>query len=178
MTGALVIRAVTKAQADRMARAAQHEAAPAHRSGGVGLNVGLQDATNLGWKLAAVIQGRADAELLDTYQAERHPVGAELAVHTLAQGALITQLTPEITALRGLLNEAIASEPTFAGMLAAPDQDRAGPRAAGRTRYLAAASGEERRPTTRLVWRSPPPQGVGTPAGRAGRPRRTGTPGE
>ncbi|MDH6523125.1 2-polyprenyl-6-methoxyphenol hydroxylase-like FAD-dependent oxidoreductase [Streptomyces sp. SAI-135] len=87
-------------------------------AGGVGLNVGLQDAMNLGWKLAAVVQGRADAELLDTYHAERHPVGAELAEHTMAQGALITGLTADVTALRGLLNEAIASEPAFAGMLA------------------------------------------------------------
>ncbi|MFF5279866.1 FAD-dependent monooxygenase [Streptomyces sp. 900116325] len=87
-------------------------------AGGVGLNVGLQDAMNLGWKLAAVVQGRADAELLDTYHTERHPVGAELAEHTLAQGALITGLTPDVTALRGLLNEAIAAEPAFAGMLA------------------------------------------------------------
>jgi 2-polyprenyl-6-methoxyphenol hydroxylase-like FAD-dependent oxidoreductase len=87
-------------------------------AGGVGLNVGLQDAMNLGWKLAAVVQGRADTELLDTYHTERHPVGAELAEHTKAQGALITGLTPEVTALRGLLNEAIATEPAFARMLA------------------------------------------------------------
>ncbi len=87
-------------------------------AGGVGLNVGLQDAMNLGWKLAAVLQGRAAAELLDTYHAERHPVGAELAEHTKAQGALISGLTPEVTALRGLLNEAIASEPAFARLLA------------------------------------------------------------
>jgi 2-polyprenyl-6-methoxyphenol hydroxylase-like FAD-dependent oxidoreductase len=44
-------------------------------AGGQGMNTGLQDAANLSWKLAAVIQGHADAALLDTYQAERHPVG-------------------------------------------------------------------------------------------------------
>nr|BFD87755.1 monooxygenase [Streptomyces sp. Xyl84] len=87
-------------------------------AGGVGLNVGLQDAMNLGWKLAAVIQGRAGTELLDTYHAERHPVGLELAGHTLAQGALITRSTPETAALRGLLNEAITTGPAFSGMLA------------------------------------------------------------
>ncbi|MER8116523.1 FAD-dependent monooxygenase [Streptomyces sp. NPDC094031] len=44
-------------------------------AGGQGMNTGLQDAANLGWKLAAVLAGHADADLLDTYQAERHPVG-------------------------------------------------------------------------------------------------------
>ncbi|MFI5881810.1 FAD-dependent monooxygenase [Streptomyces sp. NPDC051554] len=44
-------------------------------AGGQGMNTGLQDAANLGWKLAAVINGHATPELLDTYQAERHPVG-------------------------------------------------------------------------------------------------------
>ncbi|MEU2587415.1 FAD-dependent monooxygenase [Streptomyces avermitilis] len=44
-------------------------------AGGQGMNTGLQDAANLGWKLAAVLNGQADPALLDTYQAERHPVG-------------------------------------------------------------------------------------------------------
>lgn len=44
-------------------------------AGGQGMNTGLQDAANLGWKLAAAVQGRAPEGLLDTYQAERHPVG-------------------------------------------------------------------------------------------------------
>jgi 2-polyprenyl-6-methoxyphenol hydroxylase-like FAD-dependent oxidoreductase len=44
-------------------------------AGGQGMNTGLQDAANLGWKLAAVVDGRAEDALLDTYQAERHPVG-------------------------------------------------------------------------------------------------------
>ncbi|MEU2226750.1 MULTISPECIES: FAD-dependent monooxygenase [unclassified Streptomyces] len=87
-------------------------------AGGVGLNVGLQDAMNLGWKLAAVVQGRAGADLLDTYHTERHPVGEELAEHTLAQSALITGLTPDVTALRTLLSDAIAHEPRFSRMLA------------------------------------------------------------
>lgn len=51
---------------------AAHVHSPA---GGQGMNTGLQDAANLGWKLAAAIQGRAPAGLLDSYQAERHPVG-------------------------------------------------------------------------------------------------------
>ncbi|MCX4832544.1 FAD-dependent monooxygenase [Streptomyces sp. NBC_01016] len=44
-------------------------------AGGQGMNTGLQDAANLGWKLAAVVGGRATEELLDTYESERHPVG-------------------------------------------------------------------------------------------------------
>ena len=44
-------------------------------AGGQGMNTGLQDAANLGWKLASVVNGHADSALLDTYQAERHPVG-------------------------------------------------------------------------------------------------------
>ncbi|UUU22135.1 FAD-dependent monooxygenase [Streptomyces sp. DSM 40750] len=44
-------------------------------AGGQGMNTGLQDAANLGWKLAAVLGGHADPALLDTYEAERHPVG-------------------------------------------------------------------------------------------------------
>ncbi|WP_129309163.1 FAD-dependent monooxygenase [Streptomyces sp. L2] len=44
-------------------------------AGGQGMNTGLQDAANLSWKLAAVVTGHADPELLDSYQAERHPVG-------------------------------------------------------------------------------------------------------
>jgi 2-polyprenyl-6-methoxyphenol hydroxylase-like FAD-dependent oxidoreductase len=51
---------------------AAHVHSPA---GGLGLNTGVQDAANLSWKLAAVIQGRADEPLLDTYEKERHPVG-------------------------------------------------------------------------------------------------------
>jgi 2-polyprenyl-6-methoxyphenol hydroxylase-like FAD-dependent oxidoreductase len=52
---------------------AAHVHSPA---GGQGMNTGLQDAANLGWKLAAAVRGRAPAGLLDTYHAERHPVGA------------------------------------------------------------------------------------------------------
>ena len=44
--------------------------------GGQGMNTGIQDAMNLGWKLAAAVRGRAPRRLLDSYQAERHPVGA------------------------------------------------------------------------------------------------------
>ena len=56
--------------------------------GGQGLNVGVQDAVNLGWKLAQVVRGTSPATLLDTYHTERHPVGARVLRNTLAQVAL------------------------------------------------------------------------------------------
>ena len=56
--------------------------------GGQGLNTGLQDAVNLGWKLARVLQGVSPEGLLDSYQAERHPVAARVLQNTLAQVAL------------------------------------------------------------------------------------------
>jgi 3-(3-hydroxy-phenyl)propionate hydroxylase len=56
--------------------------------GGQGLNTGVQDAVNLGWKLAQVIKGTSPESLLDTYHAERHPVGARVLHNTRAQVAL------------------------------------------------------------------------------------------
>jgi 3-(3-hydroxy-phenyl)propionate hydroxylase len=56
--------------------------------GGQGLNTGVQDAVNLGWKLAQVVAGASPDSLLDTYHAERHPVGARVLQNTLAQVAL------------------------------------------------------------------------------------------
>ncbi len=57
-------------------------------SGGQGLNIGVQDAVNLGWKLAQVVKGTSPESLLDTYHAERHPIGARVLRLTLAQTAL------------------------------------------------------------------------------------------
>lgn len=57
-------------------------------AGGQGLSLGLQDAVNLGWKLAQVVHGTAASSLLDTYHAERHPVGARALDHTMVQAAL------------------------------------------------------------------------------------------
>ena len=56
--------------------------------GGQGLNTGVQDAVNLGWKLAQVVKGISSDDLLDSYHAERHPVGARVLRNTLAQVAL------------------------------------------------------------------------------------------
>jgi 3-(3-hydroxy-phenyl)propionate hydroxylase len=56
--------------------------------GGQGLNLGIQDAVNLGWKLARVIRGTSPNSLLDTYESERHPVAASVMRNTMAQRAL------------------------------------------------------------------------------------------
>jgi 2-polyprenyl-6-methoxyphenol hydroxylase-like FAD-dependent oxidoreductase len=56
--------------------------------GGQGLNIGVQDAVNLGWKLAQVVKRTAPENLLDTYHAERHPVAARVLRNTMAQVAL------------------------------------------------------------------------------------------
>jgi hypothetical protein len=58
--------------------------------GGQGLNIGVQDAVNLGWKLAQVVERTSPAHLLDTYHDERHPVGARVLHNTMAQVALST----------------------------------------------------------------------------------------
>ncbi|TXK40776.1 rifampin monooxygenase [Nonomuraea sp. C10] len=72
--------------------------------GGQGLNLGVQDAFNLGWKLAAQIRGWAPATLLDTYQAERHPVAADVLDNTRAQMELLSP-EPGPRAVRRLLTE-------------------------------------------------------------------------
>jgi 3-(3-hydroxy-phenyl)propionate hydroxylase len=66
---------------------AAHVHAP---TGGQGLNTGVQDAVNLGWKLAQVVNGTTPESLLDTYHSERHPVGARVLQNTMAQVALAT----------------------------------------------------------------------------------------
>ena len=72
--------------------------------GGQGLQTGVQDAVNLGWKLAQVISGTSPEGLLDTYQAERHPVAARVLRTTMAQTAL-TRSDPRLDALRDTLAE-------------------------------------------------------------------------
>jgi 2-polyprenyl-6-methoxyphenol hydroxylase-like FAD-dependent oxidoreductase len=83
-------------------------------TGGIGLNVGMQDAMNLGWRLAAVVRGQAPEDLLDGYQAERHPVGAAMVRNSKAQTALMIAFTPEGQALRQLVSELIAEHPALA----------------------------------------------------------------
>ncbi|MFF3849015.1 rifampin monooxygenase [Streptomyces sp. NPDC002328] len=73
-------------------------------TGGQGLNLGIQDAFNLGWKLAAAVHGWAPEGLLDSYHAERHPVGARVLENTRAQITLLGT-DPGATALRELFSK-------------------------------------------------------------------------
>ena len=77
--------------------------------GGQGLNVGVQDAVNLGWKLALVVGGAAPDSLLDTYHAERHPVGARVIRNTMAQVAL-SRPDERSQALRETVAEVLAMD--------------------------------------------------------------------
>ena len=77
--------------------------------GGQGLNTGVQDAVNLGWKLAQVIRGTSPQSLLDTYHAERHPIGARVLHNTIAQTAL-TRSDARIDALRDTMSELLSME--------------------------------------------------------------------
>ena len=70
--------------------------------GGQGLNTGVQDAVNLGWKLAQVVSGTSPDSLLDTYHAERHPVAARVLRNTMAQIAL-TATGARTDALRDIM---------------------------------------------------------------------------
>ncbi|WP_326664194.1 rifampin monooxygenase [Streptomyces sp. NBC_00385] len=92
-------------------------------TGGQGLNLGVQDAFNLGWKLAAEVHGRAPAGLLDSYHSERHPVGAAVLDHTRAQITLLGT-DPGATALRALYTKLMGFEEVnryMTGMITALD---------------------------------------------------------
>jgi len=91
--------------------------------GGQGLNIGVQDAVNLGWKLAHVVEGTSSESLLDTYHAERHPIGARVLRHTMAQ-VILSRPDERHQALRDDMAELFAmDEPRrrFAGMLSGLD---------------------------------------------------------
>jgi 3-(3-hydroxy-phenyl)propionate hydroxylase len=79
--------------------------------GGQGLNIGVQDAVNLGWKLAQVVLGKLPESLLDTYHAERHPVGARVLRNTMALTAL-DHSDDRVEALRDLISELLQKEET------------------------------------------------------------------
>ena len=100
---------------------AAHVHAP---DGGQGLNTGVQDAVNLGWKLAQVIKRTSPESLLDTYHAERHPVAARVLRNTMAQTALMRPADARLQALRDTVSELLSmDEPRkrFAGMLSGLD---------------------------------------------------------
>ena len=91
--------------------------------GGQGLNTGVQDAVNLGWKLAQVIHGASPESLLDTYHGERHPVAARVLRTTLAQMAL-RRTDDRTKALNGFVSELLGmDEPRkrFAAMMSGLD---------------------------------------------------------
>ncbi|MFF4344835.1 FAD-dependent monooxygenase [Kitasatospora sp. NPDC001540] len=88
--------------------------------GGQGLNTGLQDAINLGWKLAARVRGWGSEELLDTYHEERHAAGERVLLNTRAQLALMRPDEQHTTPLRTIMNELLAlgeANAFFAGMI-------------------------------------------------------------
>ncbi|MFF5337822.1 FAD-dependent oxidoreductase [Streptomyces sp. NPDC013181] len=98
----------------------------AHRQmpiGGQALNLGLQDAFNLGWKLALTARGKAPDSLLDTYHEERHAVGRRVLANIEAQAMLLLG-GPEAEPLRGLLGELVALDDVrthLAGMISGLD---------------------------------------------------------
>ncbi len=99
---------------------AAHVHAP---DGGQGLNVGVQDAVNLGWKLAQVVKQTSPESLLDTYHAERHPVAARVLRNTMAAVAL-RRPDDRTKALRDTMSELLGmDEPRrrFAAMMSGLD---------------------------------------------------------
>ena len=85
---------------------AAHVHSPA---GGQGLNLGVQDAVNLGWKLAQVVKRTSPDSLLDTYHAERHPVAARVLRNTMAQVALL-RTDDRTNALRDTMSELLGMD--------------------------------------------------------------------
>ena len=91
--------------------------------GGQGLNLGVQDSVNLGWKLAQVVSGTSPDSLLDTYQAERHPMAARVLQNTMAQRA-VGVADERSSALRDVLTGLLTmDEPrrNIAGMISGLD---------------------------------------------------------
>ena len=86
---------------------AAHVHAP---DGGQGLNTGVQDAVNLGWKLAQVVNGLSPENLLDTYHDERHPVAARVLRNTMAQVALTRPGDARLDALRDTVYDLLSME--------------------------------------------------------------------
>src|SRR5438128_1068046 len=91
--------------------------------GGQGLQIGVQDAVNLGWKLAQVVKETSPESLLDTYHAERHPVAARVLRNTMAQTALLRP-DERIEALHDTMSELLSMEgprKRFAAMMSGLD---------------------------------------------------------
>ena len=122
--------------------------------GGQGLNTGVQDAVNLGWKLAQVVKGISPESLLDTYHAERHPVAARVLRNTMAQVAL-TRVDDRTEALRDSVAELLAHGRAAHAIRrddvrpGHPLRPRRGPPAA-RTPHARSRPGHRRRPAAGL----------------------------
>ena len=145
---------------------AAHVHAP---DGGQGLNTGVQDAVNLGWKLAQVVNRTSPESLLDTYHAERHPVAARVLRTTMAHVALRRQ-DERTEALRETIAELLAADEArngFAAMMFGLDislRPRRGTPAA-RTPHARSRPGHRRRPTPGL-------RAAARRTARAAQPRR------
>ncbi len=93
--------------------------------GGQGLNLGIQDSVNLGWKLAQVVKGTSPETLLDSYEAERHPVAAKVMQNTMAQRAL-SATDARTVALRDIVANLLTldeARKSIAGMISGLDID-------------------------------------------------------
>ncbi|WP_406445348.1 FAD-dependent monooxygenase [Streptomyces sp. NBC_01613] len=105
-------------------------------AGGQGMNTGLQDAANLGWKLAQVVNGHASSALLDTYQAERHPVGRSVLRSSGGIVRLAMAKRPWTLALRSVLttvlNNVAPARRKAVGRLTGIGYDYAAPRGSHR----------------------------------------------
>jgi uncharacterized protein YheU (UPF0270 family) len=91
--------------------------------GGQGLNIGVQDAVNLGWKLAQVVMGTSPEGLLDTYHAERHPVTARVLRNVMAQNELL-RVDEGLEAVRDVISELLSVDEArklIAGMMSGLD---------------------------------------------------------
>jgi 3-(3-hydroxy-phenyl)propionate hydroxylase len=84
-------------------------------TGGQGIGLGVQDAANLGWKLAQVVHGTSPETLLDTYQAERHPVTARILANVVTQ-AFLQRSEPRTDAIRATVAELVGPDTTRAGL--------------------------------------------------------------
>ncbi|ROR34049.1 oxygenase [Kitasatospora cineracea] len=166
----------------------------AHRQmpiGGQALNLGLQDAFNLGWKLAAVVRGDAGDDLLDTYHDERHAVGRRVLANIRSQATMLLG-GPEVEPVRTLLGELITREEVrghLAGMISGldvryPVDGPEHPLLGARLPHVLVRTGVGRAATAELLraapaacccarpaWPAHPP-----PAGRTGSPRSPANP--
>ena len=143
--------------------------------GGQGLNTGVQDAVNLGWKLAQVVNGTSPDSLLDTYHAERHPVAARVLQNTMAQTAL-TRSEARVDALRVTVSELLdMDEPRkrFGGVMSGLDihYDLGRRASAARAADARSGPGHRRRPGAGVHSAARRPAGAAQPR-RARRLRR------